>query len=133
MNDLVLGGGGDDVLLGGSGGDTLYGFTLQSNDDGDDADTASYEDAARRVIATLNQTGTPPALAQAWEGTPDPGVNTADAGDARHDVFYSIENLRGSNFNDWLQGDAAKNRIEGLAGDDTLSGVEASGSEAADM
>ena len=132
-NDVLIGGGGDDVLLGGSGGDTLYGFTLQSNDDGDDADTASYEDAARRVIATLNQTGTPPALAQAWEGTPDPGVNTADAGDARHDVFYGIENLRGSNYNDWLQGDAAKNRIEGLAGDDTLNGVEASGSEAADM
>nr|MDJ0825827.1 Ig-like domain-containing protein [Rhodobacter sp.] len=99
-NDTILAGSGDDILIGGAGEDRMDG--QEGND------TASYETATAAVGAYL-----------------DPGrfsiVN--DFGDAAGDDFISIENLRGSDFDDRLYGDEAANLIEGGLGDDTIRGL----------
>ncbi|MCM0754768.1 hypothetical protein M7784_05850, partial [Desulfovibrio aminophilus] len=102
-NDLLLGGAGNDTLLGCDGDDTLNGG---ADDDlllgGAGSDTADYGGAAAGVFADLS-------LARS-------------AGGAGSDTLLSIENIRGSDFNDTLVGDADANRLMGGGGDDTLSG-----------
>ena len=105
-SDALFGGFGNDTLMGGEGADLL--------DGGNGSDSASYADAETGVRADL--LGAVPAT-----------------GDARGDVYVSIENLIGSDFNDQLRGDTGANRIDGggnsdllvgRQGDDTLNGEE---------
>lgn len=93
-DDTIYGGAGNDTIIGGTGGDWMYG--------GDGIDTADYSTASSAVYAYLSY--------------PPGGI-----GDAAGDSFTSIENLRGSAYNDFLVGDAAANVITGDAGNDTLS------------
>ncbi|MCG8417184.1 MAG: hypothetical protein MJE77_04470 [Proteobacteria bacterium] len=93
-NDSLSGGGGRDVLDGGDGADVL--------DGGDDADTASYASAPAGVVVDL--------------------VSGGSAGEAAGDTYLSIEIVRGSNFDDSLTGDAARNTLLGAVGDDSLHG-----------
>jgi Ca2+-binding RTX toxin-like protein len=95
-NDRVDARGGDDMVDGGAGADTLIG--------GLGRDTVAFDSAASGVTASL--------LAGGLIGT----------GDAAGDVYISFENLRGSGFDDILQGDDAENQIYGMAGDDVLYG-----------
>ena len=95
-SDSISGLAGDDVLEGLGGADVLNG--------GEGTDYASYENANSGVNVYLIAGGDP------------------NTGDAAGDTFFSIENLRGSAFNDLLFGDAGDNTIEGGAGDDTLYG-----------
>uniref|UniRef100_UPI003CCB6EF2 beta strand repeat-containing protein n=1 Tax=Microvirga flavescens TaxID=2249811 RepID=UPI003CCB6EF2 len=89
------GGGGDDTLDGGAGADQLIG--------GAGDDWADYSSAAQGVVVSL--------------------LNfIAQTGDAAGDTFDSIENLRGSAFDDTLIGNDANNTIEGGLGDDALYG-----------
>src|SRR6185312_4363907 len=69
----------------------------------DNSDTASYVHAPTGLVASLI----------------DPSKNT---GDAKGDQYISIENLYGSQFDDTLEGDNGKNRINGSDGKDTLIG-----------
>jgi cysteinyl-tRNA synthetase, unknown class len=94
-NDHVYGLDGNDTLVGGAGADIL--------DGGTGADTASYETAAASVIVSLLT----------------PSKNT---GDAAGDTFVSIENLKGSAWADWLEGDNNANVITGGAGADAITG-----------
>jgi Ca2+-binding RTX toxin-like protein len=97
--DILTGGSGADVLVGGRGSSPTYdNFRNAQN-----ADTASYADAAAGVIASLA----------------DSRVN---AGDAKGDTFVSIENLTGSDYADILIGDASGNMLRGGDGDDLLIG-----------
>ncbi|WP_407519013.1 beta strand repeat-containing protein [Methylobacterium oryzisoli] len=91
----LSGGAGNDTLKGGGGADSLAG--------GAGNDTASYRFSTAGVNANL-ETG---------RGT---------AADAEGDTYSGIENLRGSDYGDWLQGDAQGNRLEGFGGNDTLKG-----------
>ncbi|MGA0530586.1 calcium-binding protein [Hansschlegelia sp. KR7-227] len=93
--DSLSGDAGNDTLLGGAGGDRLIG--------GAGADTATYASAKAAVLASL-------------------GSARSNSGDARGDVYSSIENLIGSRFNDALGGDGAANRLSGGAGNDRLNG-----------
>ncbi|TDR95312.1 hemolysin type calcium-binding protein [Enterovirga rhinocerotis] len=95
--DILRGGIEDDVLEGGAGGDTLEG--------GDGIDTVSYEHASGGVVVFL-----------------DPSMWSGMSGDAAGDTFSSIENVRGSAFDDVLVGDGAANLLEGGGGDDRLDG-----------
>lgn len=94
-NDRIYGEGGDDVLIGGIGADTLYG--------GSGNDTASYEGAKAAVGASL------------WN-------RASNTGEAKGDVYSSIENLLGSSFSDRLEGNTASNILKGGAGNDRLYG-----------
>jgi Ca2+-binding RTX toxin-like protein len=66
-------------------------------------DTVDYSHATAGVTASLS----------------NPASNT---GAAAGDIYISIENLRGSNFNDTLTGDGNNNVLEGGLGDDMLNG-----------
>ena len=94
-DDRLSGANGNDLLIGGTGGDVLIG--------GNGIDTASYRDAAAGVTASLA----------------DATLNT---GDAAGDEYRTLENLQGSNFRDFLDGDANANVIDGGAGSDFLFG-----------
>ena len=95
-NDRLYGGLGNDVLAGGAGADRLYG--------GDGSDYASYGDnnAKKAVHVDL--------LNHIYKG-----------GDAAGDKLVGIENVIGSKFSDFIQGDAASNVIDGGAGNDTIN------------
>jgi Ca2+-binding RTX toxin-like protein len=94
-------------LAGGSSDDT---FAAQSHAEAfaglDGIDTVSYEAAGAAVVASL--------------------LNPAkNKGFAAGDSYMSVENLRGSAFNDSLAGDNFDNIIEGGAGADRLDGGKA--------
>ena len=55
--------------------------------------------------------------------TIDLGTPANNTGEAVGDSYISIENIRGSNFNDTLRGDANGNLLDGGGGADTLIGV----------
>ena len=98
FNDTLSGDAGDNTLTGGSGDDVL--------DGGDGIDTASYAGSSARVRVSFVMGG------------------SASEGDAKGDVLTSIENLIGSDHNDFLWGGAGDNQIFGGAGDDNIRGFE---------
>jgi len=107
-NDRIFGENGNDTLLGEDGDDTLVGgagtgWPSDILNGGAGNDTASYITATSGVAASLEQK-------LGW------------LGDATGDQFISIENLEGSNFDDFLIGDNGANILSGLAGNDTLEG-----------
>ncbi len=91
-DDLFLAKSGDEANVYKGGADSLSGA--------DGNDTVSYRFAGSSVKASL--------------------LSGGSLGDARADVFISIENLIGSDFSDDLQGDRNNNLIQGLGGNDTL-------------
>jgi len=102
-DDLLRGMGGDDLINGHNGNDTLIGGAGADDlNGGSGVDLASYADASGRVNLDLRSRGT--------------------AGEATNDMFSSIENVRGSDFGDYVYGDNANNVIDGGAGDDRLRG-----------
>ncbi|MEQ1954066.1 calcium-binding protein [Mesorhizobium sp. CN2-181] len=108
-DDLLVGGGGNDDLYGEPGDDILNGGAGADELDGgggiteSDIDTASYADAAARVVVSLMN-------------------KSNNIGDAFGDFYWSIENILGSSFGDSLAGDALDNGIDGSGGSDTLRG-----------
>jgi len=94
--DRLYGGTGDDVLHGGTGGDLL--------DGGSGKDTASYEGATRKVVASLKS-------------------SSKNTGDAKGDTYKSIENLTGSKYGDQLTGNDKANGLQDGAGNDKLFGL----------
>ena len=95
FNDTLTGNG-LSRLEGGPGADHIIGQSGQS-------DVASYEHAAAGVTVDLNI-----------------AVQAANAGEAAGDTFTSINNVRGSNFDDTITGDGNNNVFRGLGGNDTF-------------
>ncbi|MBP1857402.1 calcium-binding protein [Rhizobium herbae] len=93
--DTLTGNAGGNVLNGGTGADKL--------DGGSGTDTASYIGATAGVTASLANSS----------------INT---GDAKGDVYVSIEQLTGSSYADKLTGDGGANLLAGGSGDDVLNG-----------
>lgn len=103
-NDILLGGGrvdrlfgqdGNDRLIGGRGADTL--------DGGEGTDTADYRASHTGVQVYLNK-------------------ETGVGGDANRDRLISVENLYGSEYDDWLIGDSLANTISAAGGNDAIRG-----------
>ncbi|HSH97045.1 MAG: hypothetical protein ACAH07_11790 [Methylophilaceae bacterium] len=106
FDDYLIGNLNANTLLGNTGNDTLEGLGgADSLDGGTGTDTATYLHATGAVVASLTT-----------------GLVTA-TGDAAGDVYTSIENLTGSNFNDQLLGNASANTLSGGDGNDTLEGL----------
>jgi Ca2+-binding RTX toxin-like protein len=96
-NDVLNGLSGDDLLRGDSGNDTLNG--------GEGTDRADYRRADFGMIINL-------AVGVATED------QTFDV-----DKLISIEDVRGSEFDDAITGSAASNFLQGLGGDDIITGA----------
>ena len=94
-NDELRGNGGNDVLEGGAGADRLDGDT--------GIDQVSYQDSDTGVTVDLVE-----------------GVG--EGGHAEGDVLTGIENVIGSDYDDFLRGDAGGNKLEGGYGWDFLLG-----------
>lgn len=95
--NVLTGGNGNDVLEGLAGGDTFNG--------GNGSDWVSYAHSTSAITVDLQSRGT---------YTP--------TGDAVGDIFISMENVIGSNYNDRLYGTGSDNILIGGAGDDLLDG-----------
>ncbi|KAF0189654.1 MAG: hemolysin-type calcium-binding [Desulfobulbaceae bacterium] len=95
--NALSGGAGDDILEGLAGSDVLRG--------GAGNDTVSYAHANAAVLVDIDN-------------------NTARTltNDAAGDTFFEIENITGSNFNDFLYGDEHDNVLIGGLGNDNLDG-----------
>jgi Ca2+-binding RTX toxin-like protein len=99
----MVGTGGNDTFLGSAGADTMRG--------GKGTDTVDYSSSPAGVTVLLD-------LARGWLRLP----GTGSGGDAAGDRLYDIENIVGSSFSDTLNGNAERNRLDGGAGNDRLTG-----------
>ena len=107
FNDTLSGADGvDNTLEGMAGADTLDGRTGN--------DQVRYDRSPNAVDVNL-------ASGTALDGY-DSDSNAGNGIQPYTDVLISIENVRGSRFNDTLTGNSANNVFEGWAGNDTLSG-----------
>jgi Ca2+-binding RTX toxin-like protein len=105
--NVLEGRGGNDTLQGGGGSDTL--------DGGSGTDTATYENnLGGRVIVTLGLNGA--------DGTASELTVVGQQIVTHTDTLRSIENVRGTNFNDIITGNEADNVIDGRSGSDTMVG-----------
>jgi len=95
--NVLTGGAGDDILEGLGGGDTFLG--------GAGNDTVSFVHSTAGVVVDLQNRG----------------IYTA-TNDAIGDSYSSIENFRGSNFNDTAYGTSSDNILFGSLGSDFLDG-----------
>ena len=103
FHDLLQGDLGSNTIQGGLGNDTLSGDGgIDRLDGGAGNDTADYTNILGGVTAEL------------WRGT------ASNDGRGGNDVLVGIENLNGSNFNDFLAGDEAANRLSAAGGNDSL-------------
>jgi Ca2+-binding RTX toxin-like protein len=102
--DRLHGGAGTDTLLGNNGNDTLRGGEgADVIDGGANTDEASYLDSSAAVSINL-------------------ATNSASGGEAAGDTLISIENVRGSAWDDVLVGSSGVNTLSGGDGADTLTG-----------
>src|SRR5262245_4989787 len=102
-NDILIGGDGLDILDGGSGDDTLKGGGGNDFlDGGDGIDTASFAGSAVGVSVDLST-----------------GIAVVSSANAH---LYSIENVIGTAYADYLNGDDNANVLNGGGGMDTLHG-----------
>ena len=107
-NDIIAGGNGQDNILGGSGNDLIFalgdGDTI---DGGADSDTISYAQAGFGVTVDL--------LGGFAEARPT-------AGSAVRDTIRNVENVIGSDLDDFIRGSDGANALYGLNGDDDMTG-----------
>ena len=108
--DTLTGDDKDNTLEGGAGADTL--------DGGRGKDVASYASAGSGVRVSLALT----TAQQDFEANSF-GFN-ANANEAEGDVLDNIEDIVGSNRNDWLTGDSKANTLRGGGGRDRIEGGE---------
>jgi Ca2+-binding RTX toxin-like protein len=97
-NDTLNGGDGNDILLGGIGADKMNGGSGNH-------DVVSYAGASTGVGVHLD-------------------TGTGNGGDANGDTYQNIEDIIGSAYNDYLEGNSALsgNVIKGGAGNDSIHG-----------
>lgn len=147
-DNILAGSAGDDTLLGGGGDDTLYGdgrIAPDTHDTGGSGPITTTADASGMfdpLLTSFDDTldggagndilhggaGTDTAsFASAGEGV-QVGLNVLGNGFAfqelsgEEDQLFSIENVTGSAFNDFINGNDSSNVIDGGAGGDALFG-----------
>jgi Ca2+-binding RTX toxin-like protein len=92
----ITGGTGNDILEGGAGPDHFDGGA------GEDAVTYIHSPTGLNIYL-IN------------DGSPGPAT-----GDAAGDTYHSIEDIIGSNFDDFIAGDPGDNKLYGMGGNDSM-------------
>lgn len=112
-DDTFFGLGGDDIMNGGNGNDTFVGGAGSDTFNGDGGnDTVDYSFTGEQP-GFFGLTGVYVDL------TAGQGSDVSFAG---MDHYHSIENIIGSNYNDYINGDGNANTLRGLAGNDIIAG-----------
>jgi Ca2+-binding RTX toxin-like protein len=112
-DDFFFAGAGEDIMFGGSGNDTFHASAGQDFMFGDfGSDTVDYSTISEQS-SFFGFTGVMVSLEDGWG---------AEVGQSSRDYYSSIENVTGSNFHDFIQGDGNANRIRGLDGNDFIEG-----------
>lgn len=104
-DDILEGGAGNDILIGGEGADILSG--------GAGTDTVSYRDATGGVKVNL----------LSGKGTSNE-FGTIEVSHAEGDIYVSIEQVVGSQYDDDIRGNNGANRLEGRDGEDWIDGCD---------
>ena len=106
FDDTLVGDNNPNVIRGLAGDDQIYGRgRADTLDGGDGVDTVLYDYSTSAVTVDLNK----------GNGT---------GGSAQGDILISIENARGSSYDDKLVGNSDDNALYGSYGDDTLYGLD---------
>jgi len=104
--NILTGNDGDDTLIGGGGADTLVG--------GIGTNTASYATAGSGVSVNAS------AVSVVTDAGVTLAAGTGKGDDAEGDTLSGIQNLIGSDYNDFLVANSAGSRLFGGSGNDTL-------------
>ncbi|HEV2564237.1 MAG TPA: calcium-binding protein [Microvirga sp.] len=107
------------VTLTGTGANDIYAPSKHAGDifdGGAGVDTLTFKESRAGISVKL-------------EITPDQGNGAGFIGDAAGDTYSNFENVIGSRFNDTIVGSRGANRLEGGAGDDTLTDVAGNGAD----
>ncbi len=135
--DIIYGGSGNDVIEGGLDGDTLFGGDGNDRLSGGSDEIAGGNDsvdtleggAGADVLIGVNRAndiyyfGDYAAYTLSGSAvTVDLRTGTGLGGDAQGDTLINIFGLRGSAFNDELNGDDSRNWLFGASGNDTIRG-----------
>ncbi|MEO1110736.1 MAG: DUF5801 repeats-in-toxin domain-containing protein, partial [Pseudomonadota bacterium] len=121
-NNTLVGNGGNDDLFGGAGDDNLSGgsgFNLL--DGGEGSDTADYSDNSEGIYAQMNlgwatdMSNTLTSRSDLLDGIANETIE--------HDDLVSVENLTGSDFDDFIIGDNNANVLSGGLGNDFIIGL----------
>ncbi len=104
-NDFLFGSDGLDFLVGGNGNDAMSGgFGNDRLEGGDGLDVLYLRDHATGLIANMTDT-------------------SRNTGEAQGDIYFDIENIWGSRFNDVLTGIEGAGQVYGFEGNDELYGL----------
>lgn len=129
-NDTITGGRGSDELLGGDGNDRLIGAMDDIFDGGRGTDTIDFSGSTTAVGVDIQGYGSFMPDIQVFRSG---GSLWVDLGDRTFSgVARSIENIIGSQFNDFLIGNRSENIIHGGDGDDAI-GASTTGDVAIDQ
>jgi Ca2+-binding RTX toxin-like protein len=140
-NDVIQGGGGGDTLHGGSGDDQIIGdnFNGVASDStaylyGDDGNDTLFASAGKDIMdggtgndwVDYSQTD-PSHWTSGWTAgsagvTVDLSAGVGHGSYAEGDTYTNIENVRGSNYDDNITGDANANILVGMSGDNVIHG-----------
>jgi Ca2+-binding RTX toxin-like protein len=117
--DQVYGGAGNDTFVGGSGGQTFDGGAgNDSIDGGAGSDQVRYQQSTAGVIVNLS-------ASSLTAGGKTVAAGRADDGMGGTDTLVNIENVRGSDYNDYIRGSDDTSTLQYLSGDagsDTIDG-----------
>ena len=121
-SDFIAGYEGDDIILGLEGADLIRPGTGNNFiDGGDDPDTIDYTTYVAPWYANLH--GVEVDLAAGWAHKQHDSLNPNSDPDANQtDILFSIEDVAGSNYNDYLFGNGVENDLQGWGGNDELHG-----------
>jgi len=122
-NDIIFGGGGDDYLSGDDGADQLSGGSGNDQLIGGSGDDILFADAGDDELNGGSGTDTVSFINTASSVNANLRTRSASSADG-NDTLIDIENIHGSNYDDFLMGDAFNNLLVGEAGNDTLDGYE---------
>ncbi len=121
-NDALYGGAGADTLNGGLGNDQLFGSTgIDTLNGGDNTDTLTGGAGADAIDGGNGFDTVSYNLSDIKSGViVDLAAGLGSDGDAQGDTYTSIENVMGSLFDDYIDGNGSANTLNGNGGNDLI-------------